>query len=442
MSEIIANFGAVEQTDVISGFASEGSGDGGRVDFSRAARLNRGGSTCEAWEATVQRRRVFIKRLRAEYRGNPLYRAAFDKEFDLGVSLSHPSLPRYVAFHGDYIVMDFLEGDTLAQLFDRHDARLRDRRFVRSLFSQLVDVIDYLHHRHVVHCDVKADNVIVSPYADRPVTLIDLDKAYTSWLDSSAGNPEKYGCPECADGSIDWMGLAHLADRAGMGAFARACRRENVSADDLRALLTHGPRRRWPWLAAAAMMVAAATFLLLRRSPEPVAGPAPIVAAAVPDTTAASVDTVATSVTPLVQPAQRPGPSTDTQSTDAPEAGIAASPGAHRENRDKAAIRKMDEIVLRHYGPLYRRHSYLRSLMADSAVTARMLTIAYKAYADKQMAAQDSIMAGVMDLYHLSNCLEAQPILVSSREWGRFMKADWELSKLMGDTIRSRQANQ
>ena len=83
-------------------------------DFADAKLLDRTGSTCDAYVCTIQRRRVFVKRLKAEFRDNPFYRDAFDKEYDLGVSLSHPSLPRYVGFGVDYIIMDYIEGDTLA----------------------------------------------------------------------------------------------------------------------------------------------------------------------------------------------------------------------------------------------------------------------------------------------------------------------------------------
>lgn len=157
----------------ISGFGSDGE-DRFAVDFALAKPLSRSGSTCDAFECVVQRRRVFVKRLKAGYRSNPLYLAAFDKEFDLGVSLSHPSLPRYIGFGGDYIVMDFVEGDTLADLISRGDKRLKNKKFVRKLLCELVDVVEYLHYRNIVHCDIKADNIIVSPYADGPLRSLTL----------------------------------------------------------------------------------------------------------------------------------------------------------------------------------------------------------------------------------------------------------------------------
>lgn len=211
----------------------------GGIDFSSAQRLKSEGSTCDTYVTVLQRRKVFVKRLKKEFRNSPLYRAAFDKEFDLGVGLSHISLPRYIALGDDYIVMDYIEGSTLAEQLARRRSQSGsvitfDKRFRKKVLGELVDVIDYLHRSGVVHCDIKTDNIIIQPYADRPVMLIDLDKAYTSWLDSTYGNPLSYGCASCADGKIDFMGLARIAGQLGERRFAKLCRRENVTVEKLR----------------------------------------------------------------------------------------------------------------------------------------------------------------------------------------------------------------
>lgn len=237
---------------IISGFDSRSNDALMTIDFALAKPLDRGGSTCDAYECVVQRRRVFVKRLKAEYRDNPLYRAAFDKEYDLGVSLSHPSLPRYIGFGGDYIVMDFVEGDTLADLLKRDDRRLKDKSFVRKLLGEMVDVVEYLHRRNIVHCDIKADNVILSPYDDRPVTLIDLDKAYTSWLSDTYGDAAKYGCDGCADGMIDFRGIGKIAQSLGQKRFAALCGTDNVSSSCLKQnLRSKGHMILWISLIAA-----------------------------------------------------------------------------------------------------------------------------------------------------------------------------------------------
>ena len=224
------------------------------VDFSKAKQLDRSGSTCDAYVCTVQQRRVFVKRLKPQYRNNPLYLAAFSKEYELGVSLSHPSLPRYVAFVTDYIVIDFIEGDTLADLMKRNDSRLKNKKFVKKLMRELIDVVEYLHNRNIVHCDIKPDNIIISPYHDRPATLIDFDKAYSPWLDSTYGNTANYGCDKCADGTIDFKGIGIIAAKLGLKSLANACNNEQPSADKLRKLLDHKGRLIVPTVVAGAII--------------------------------------------------------------------------------------------------------------------------------------------------------------------------------------------
>lgn len=80
------------------------------IDFDDAVKLPCGGSTCDIYKTRWQRRDVFVKRLKKEYRAKPLYLDALDKEFDVGVGLRHPSLPEYREFHRDDIIMDYIDG--------------------------------------------------------------------------------------------------------------------------------------------------------------------------------------------------------------------------------------------------------------------------------------------------------------------------------------------
>lgn len=299
----------------MSGFGGDVSGDAPfAVDFDAATPLGgRSGSTCDAYECVVQRRRVFVKRLKAEYRDNPLYRAAFDKEFDLGVSLSHPSLPRYVGFGGDYIVMDFVEGDTLADLIERGDNRLKDKKFVKRLLRELIDVVDYLHNRNIVHCDIKADNVVISPYPDRPATLIDFDKAYSPWLDSTHGNAANYGCDDCADGGIDFKGIGLIANRLGMKRFGAACAKGDASANSLRQSLA-GKSLRWIMIVSVAIVVGASALTMLWHRPshaDAVESPASDSSIDVRSEAVAAPDTVYIPQTVVVQPVDAPKPAID-----------------------------------------------------------------------------------------------------------------------------------
>ena len=412
---------------IVSGFDSRNEAASPAVDFALAKPLDRGGSTCDAYECIVQRRRVFVKRLKAEYRDNPLYRAAFDKEYDLGVSLSHPSLPRYAGFGGDYIVMDFIEGDTLADLIKRDDPRFKNRKFVRRLLLELVDVVDYLHRRNIVHCDIKADNVIISPYNDRPATLIDLDKAYTSWLDSTHGNTQKYGCDSCADGAIDFRGLGKIALSLGQDKIARLCEKDNVSAESIKQTLEPGGMNKLQLLLISTSVLGLSLSLWYvnsNRTPiDKLAEPTPQIVTTMPDTTINIAKTDSSRVdTPTVQPVVPVTPPAPKKKAVKPQ------------KPDSAYITKIgDEIVLKYYGPLHAELDYLIELVNDSTSTGEQLDEALSPYVERQMKAQSDIGKDVYKFFNLAESEDPQYVMrvfYSCKEWKRFMNKDWEMSDL------------
>lgn len=414
---------------IVSGFDDRNEAAAMTVDFALAKSLDRSGSTCDAYECTVQRRRVFVKRLKAEYRDNPLYRAAFDKEYDLGVSLSHPSLPRYIGFGGDYIVMDFIEGDTLADLMTRDDPRLRNRKFVRRLLIELVDVVEYLHRRNIVHCDIKADNVIVSPYDDRPVSLIDLDKAYTSWLDTTHGNAEKYGCAGCADGAIDFRGIGKIASHLGQDKVARLCEMNDVSVESIKHTLgSRGINKLMLLLISSLVLGLSLSLWYVNRDRTSIYKPAeatPPQVITIPDTTT-NIDKANSSQ--VNTPPELPSSAVPVATT------IPEKKAVKPEKPDSAYITKIgDEIVLKYYGPLHAELDYLIELVNDSTSTGEQLDEALSPYVKRQMKVQSDIGKEVYQFFNLSECEDPQYVMrvfYSCKEWNRFINRDSEMGQL------------
>ena len=64
-----------------------------------------------------------------------------------------------------YLVMEYVDGRTLAEkLPDIFKLKKKKREeVVRRIFTQLVDALAYCHRMHVVHRDVKPDNILVQP---------------------------------------------------------------------------------------------------------------------------------------------------------------------------------------------------------------------------------------------------------------------------------------
>lgn len=183
------------------------------LDFAGAQQMYLGGTICDAYITRHFRRKVFVKRLKEEFRNSSLHLAALDKEYEVGVCLKHPSLPTYLEFHGDYIIMDFIEGENLSSLISNRDSWLKNKRNVWILLKELVEVIAYLHRCHVVHCDIKPDNIILTR-DERRLFLIDLDKCHTDWLDDTSGTPALYGIDKKlgANTDFDFHGVALIID--------------------------------------------------------------------------------------------------------------------------------------------------------------------------------------------------------------------------------------
>ena len=100
-----------------------------------------------------------------------------------------------------YIVMEYLEGPTLAQLIGQRGPQ--SSKIALPILGQLAGALDYAHSCGLVHRDVKPGNVIVSPSGH--VTLTDFGvarAAQESRLTSTGslvGTPQ-YMSPEHAQG--------------------------------------------------------------------------------------------------------------------------------------------------------------------------------------------------------------------------------------------------
>ncbi|MDE6321555.1 MAG: protein kinase, partial [Muribaculaceae bacterium] len=254
------------------------------IDFDDAVKLPGGGSTCDIYKTRWQRRDVFVKRLREKYRSMPIYLDALDKEFDIGVSLKHPSLPEYREFHRDYIVIDYIDGETLAAMIARRDPWLTKEKNILKLLRELVDVVDYLHRHNVVHCDIKPDNIMITAN-NRNLVLIDFDKCYTDALSDTSGHPARYGLTTDDKGStaIDFHGIGQLIEKMkeSVPGFSLSCYRQlvqtcyrpDINCEDLKEILdaagtnshtTKQPKRLVAMATAAVIAVAIIIVLGVR----------------------------------------------------------------------------------------------------------------------------------------------------------------------------------
>lgn len=139
---------------------------------------------------------------------NPEYEKQFKREAKLLASLRHPNLPRVtdhftIPGEGQYLVMDFIEGQDLKSII-RGSAEPVSADRVVGWAREILEALTYLHNQSqpIIHRDIKPANIKIGP--DGHAVLVDfgLAKVYDVKQSTTAGAkgltpgyapPEQYG---------------------------------------------------------------------------------------------------------------------------------------------------------------------------------------------------------------------------------------------------------
>jgi eukaryotic-like serine/threonine-protein kinase len=110
-------------------------------------------------------RLVAVKVLREDYTGAPDFQERFRQEARAAANLSHPNIVTMHDFGLDdgllFLVMEFVPGTDLKTLIKQH-GRFSPEEAV-PLLVQACAGIGYAHRAGLVHCDVKPQNMLVTP---------------------------------------------------------------------------------------------------------------------------------------------------------------------------------------------------------------------------------------------------------------------------------------
>lgn len=175
-----------------------------------------GGGMATVYKAqdTLLNRVVAIKALREKFAQDPQFVQRFREEAQAAANLNHPNIVTIYDVGNDivngvgrnYIVMEFVEGQDLKAI-------IRDRVITGQMFSiedavgitrQISDGVGYAHRRGLVHCDLKPQNVIITPDGRAKVADFGIARAYTAMVSERVdvvwGTPQYYS-PEQAVGN-------------------------------------------------------------------------------------------------------------------------------------------------------------------------------------------------------------------------------------------------
>src|SRR6185437_2371667 len=149
------------------------------------------GGMAEVWKAfdTRLRRAVAIKVMHANLTADPDFVSRFTREAQTVAALRHPNIVQIYDFHiGDqaqgsdagaaaepadpadtiaYMVMEYIQGQTLAQYLQReaqrdaHERDLATPATIIRLFTPICLALDYAHQQGVIHRDIKPANILL-----------------------------------------------------------------------------------------------------------------------------------------------------------------------------------------------------------------------------------------------------------------------------------------
>lgn len=95
---------------------------------------------------------------------------ALQQEAAKGRFLTHPNIVRFIDLDRDddlyFIVLEWLEGRTLAEILDSADGKNIDIEESLGIVRQIGKALEYAHRCGIVHADVKPGNIMILPNGD------------------------------------------------------------------------------------------------------------------------------------------------------------------------------------------------------------------------------------------------------------------------------------
>ena len=118
------------------------------------------------------------------------------REYEIGKTLSHACIVSTLAFEentpvGPAIVLEYIEGVTLGEY---------KSAVPEHLLHDILDGVDYLHHRGILHNDLKPDNILINKLGNARIIDFGLSSSYDSIYTGVIGGSEGFTAPEILQG--------------------------------------------------------------------------------------------------------------------------------------------------------------------------------------------------------------------------------------------------
>ena len=105
-------------------------------------------------------------------------RDLFQREARILYQIDHPQIPKLLAcFEQEdrlFLLQEYIQGKTYSSLLkerlDRQEQVFSELE-IRQLLKDLLPVLDYIHHRNIIHRDISPDNIILDSAKNLPVLI-------------------------------------------------------------------------------------------------------------------------------------------------------------------------------------------------------------------------------------------------------------------------------
>ena len=220
--------------------------------------------------------------LKCPVKPETIYIEMLRREYEISYTLSHPCVVNILGFEentevGPALVMEYIDGVTLDEFMRTRPSRQQSRQ----VLDDILDGVDYLHKRGIVHNDLKPSNIIITSSSRAKIIDFGFSSSEDSAYSGVRGGSDGYTAPEILRGeksmcpASDIYSVGKIMKYMGTGpssvirrAVSEESSRRFQSVGDLRKVI----RKRRLILFSTTMLTIAAvlmTLMLMRPSAKP-----------------------------------------------------------------------------------------------------------------------------------------------------------------------------
>ena len=139
---------------------------------------------------------VILKTTRTQ---DAIHQEILRREYEIGKNLSHGCVVSTIDFAEDTpvgaaIVLEYIDGVTLREYLSDHSTGIEAKR--KPILNDILSGVDYLHHRGILHNDIKPDNILINKLGHARIIDFGFADNDSHYQERMLGTTRGYASPE------------------------------------------------------------------------------------------------------------------------------------------------------------------------------------------------------------------------------------------------------